>query len=133
MVAPADHSLAIGIFAGWNVKGEPEFILEAIRYKDPRLNETEHLIDREAARELPYTSHPISLELIEGNTNRAREAKREWQIKSKPVPKKELGWRWLEFLIQKTGAFADVGQKVDIIQLTPNADPEWLQRSACTE
>lgn len=133
MAAPSDHTLAIGIFVGWNLKGQPEFILEAVRYKEPSLGQVEHLIERDPPRVVPFTSHPTTLELIEGNTNRAREARTEWKVKSKMLPKKELGWRWLEFLIQKTGEFADVGRKVDVMQFTQEGNPEWLQTCACTK
>jgi hypothetical protein len=134
MVASApDHALTVGVFVGWNAKGKAEFVLEAIRYKEPNLEQIEHIIEFGRSRDLPYTSNVITQELIEGHTNRTSEARKEWAMKSKTFPKEELGWRWLEFLIQKTGAFADVGQKVDIMQLTREGHSEWLQRCACTK
>lgn len=134
MVASSpDHALTVGVFAGWNAEGKAEFILEAIRYKEPTLEQIEHTIEVEKSRDLPYTSNVVTQELIEGHTERTSEASKEWAMKSKTFPKEELSWRWLEFLIQKTGAFADVGQKVDIMQLTPEGHSEWLQRSACTK
>ena len=81
----------------------------------------------------PSQSNVITQELIEGHTNRTSEARKEWAMKSKTVPKEELGWRWLEFLIQKTGTSAQVGQKVDVMQLTQRGHSEWLQRCACTK
>jgi hypothetical protein len=134
MVASSpDHALTIGVFVGWDAKGKAEFILEAIRYKEPNLEQIEHIIEFGRSRDLPYTSNVITQELIEGHANRTSEARKEWAMKSKTFPKEELGWRWLEFLIQKTGAFADVGQKVDIMQLTREGHSEWLQRCACTK
>jgi hypothetical protein len=134
MVASSpDHALAVGVFAGWNAEGKAEFVLEAIRYKEPTLEQIEHIIEVEKSRDLPYTSNVVTQELIEGHTDRTSEASKEWAMKSKTFPKEKLGWRWLEFLIQKTGAFADVGQKVDIMQLTREGHSKWLQRCACTK
>lgn len=134
MVASSpDHALAVGVFVGWSAKGKAEFVLEAIRYKEPNIEEVEHIIETSGSRDLPYTSNVITQELIEGHTDRSSEARKEWATKSEAFRKKEQGWRWLEFLIQKTGTFADVGQKVDIIQLTRKGRSEWLQRCACTK
>jgi len=134
MVASApDHALTVRVFVGWNAKGKAEFVLEAIRYKGPNLEQIEQIIEFGRSRDLPYTSNVITQELIEGHTNRTSEARKEWAMKSKTFPKEELGWRWLEFLVRKTGAFADVGQKVDIMQLTREGQSEWLQRCACTK
>lgn len=128
-----DHALTAGVFVGWDVKGKAELILEAIRYKGPNLEQMEDIVEFQGSRDLPYTSSVLTQELIEGNTDRTKEARKEWARKSKTFPKKELDWRWLEFLIQKTGAFTDVGQKVDIVQLTPEGHSEWLQRCACAK
>jgi hypothetical protein len=133
MVASADHALTIGVFVSWNAKGKAGFVLEAIRYKEPNHEQIEHIIESGGSRDLLYTSNVITQELIEGHTNRTSEARKEWAMNSKTFPKEELGWRWLELLIQMTGAFADVGQKVDIIQLTRKGHSEWLQRCACTK
>ena len=129
MVASSpDRALTIGVFVGWDAKGKAEFVLEAIRYKEPTLEQIEHIIEVERSRDLPYTSNALTGELIEGDPNRTSEAGKEWAMKSKTIPKKELGWRWLEFLIQKTGTFTDVGQKVDIMQITREGHSKWLQR-----
>jgi hypothetical protein len=134
MVASSpDHALTIGVFVGWDAKGKAEFILEAIRYKEPNLEQIEPLIESLRSRDLPYTSNALTGELIEGQTNRTSEAREEWAMKSKTIPKEERGWRWLEFLIQKTGTFTQVGQKVDVLQITQKGHSEWLQRCACTK
>jgi hypothetical protein len=131
VASSSDHALTVGVFVGWNAKGNAAFILEAIRYKEPNFDQVEHIIETSGSRDLPYTSNVITQELIEGHTNRTTEAGEEWAIKSKRFAKKELGWRWQEFLIQKTGAFTDVGQKVDIVELTRKGHLEWLERYAC--
>jgi hypothetical protein len=134
MVASSpDHVLAVGVFVGWNAKGKAEFILEAIRYKEPDLEQIEQLIEILGSRDLPYTENVITAELIEGHTSRTSEARKEWEMKSKTFPKAERDWRWLEFLIQKTGTLTQVGQQVDVFQFTRTGHSEWLQRRACEQ
>jgi hypothetical protein len=131
VVSDPDRPLTVGVFVGWNATGRAEFVLEAIRYKEPNLGQIEHIVQIAKSRGLPYTSNVITQELIEGDTDRAIKARKEWAMKSKTIPKEQRGWRWLEFLIQKTGTWAQVGPKVDVVQLTQKGHSEWLQRCAC--
>jgi len=132
MVASSpDHVLAVGVFVGWSAEGEAEFLLEAIRFKESSPEQVEHLIEVFGSRDLPYTTNLITGELIEGHSDRANEAGREWEMKSKTFPKAEREWRWLEFLIQKTGTITQVGQQVDVLQFTRTGHSKWLQRRAC--
>ena len=113
------------------LKERLEFLLEAIRFKESSPEQVEHLIEVFGSRDLPYTTNLITGELIEGHSDRANEAGREWEMKSKTFPKAEREWRWLEFLIQKTGTITQVGQQVDVLQFTRTGHSKWLQRRAC--
>ena len=106
MVASSpDHVLAVGVFVGWSAEGEVEFLLEAIRFKESSPEEVEHLIEVFGlARSSIHQRISSQEELIEGHSDRSqRRPGREWEMKSETFPKAEREWRWLEFLIQKTG------------------------------
>ena len=97
----------------------------------PPIQKSEQLLP---FRELPYTTNLVTQELIEGNSERTREAAAEWQRKAASYPRKERGWRWDEFVIVTTAIYDEsVGQAIDVLEIPAGGKARWLQNSTCSE
>lgn len=85
-------------------------------------------------RKLPYTPHQITQELIEGDSERNREAAEEWQKKRANYSANERAWRWDEFVIVSTSKYDEnVGQTIDVLEIPVGGKAKWLQNSTCPE
>lgn len=129
--ANRQHVLVLGTFAGWDEHKEAILIFEWIY-----LNEVAGVIETRdfvlPSRTLPYTTNAMTQELIEGNSSRSTRVFVNWQLASENFPSPERGWRWLEFLIQTTSDYdRTVGREVNVLDLTPNENANWLQNHSC--
>jgi hypothetical protein len=84
------------------------------------------------ARELPYTSHAVTEELIEGHSERTEAANAAWLEKLKSIPPSEVYFRRIEFLIQFTANYDEaVGKQVNVLEISPDKKPTWRLNPAC--
>lgn len=125
------HVLVLGTFAGWDEHREAIVIFEWVY-----LNEAVGAIETRnfilPSRSLPYTTNATTQELIEGNSFRSTRVLLNWQLAAENFPSPERGWRWLEFLIQTTSDYDHtVGREVNVLDLTPNENANWLQNHSC--
>jgi hypothetical protein len=85
-------------------------------------------------RETPYTTNALTQELIEGNSDRTKSVAKKWQLASRKVAKRELDWRWVEFIIKSTHDYEDdVGERVNVVQIMPGHKAQWLQNLTCSK
>jgi hypothetical protein len=128
------HLLVLGTFAGWDRANSAVVIFEWI-YLDlsstPAVKAKAFVLP---SRSLPYTTNATTQDLIEGNSLRSTEFFAHWQLASGSFPSPERNWRWLEFLIQSTSDYDHtVGREVNVLDLTPNDNANWLQNYSCQE
>lgn len=127
----ADHILVAGFFAGWSKQNQPLLSIEIVKFDE---NQTEpnavHLLY--PAKDLFYSPHAITQELISGNTELAKNVHTKWKALSNKDPNAYPDWRWLEFLIQSTSVYDDnVGEKVNVLEIPPSGKYRWLQNLTC--
>jgi hypothetical protein len=80
----------------------------------------------------PYSSNPITMELIAGQTDRAKADLAPWLRKFKTIKESDRNWRTLEYLIQQTTKYdPHVNRTVNVLELTANQKPHWLQNLTC--
>lgn len=130
--ANRQHVLVLGTFAGWDRRNEAVVMFEWI-YLDmssrPAIKSRSFVLP---SRTLPYTTNATTQDLIEGNSVRSAHLLSDWQLASESLPTPERGWRWLEFLIQSTSDYDHtVGREVNVLDLTPNENANWLQNYSC--
>ncbi len=81
-------------------------------------------------RQLPYTTHLITQQLIEGS--RAMVAANRWTSESMKILEDERNWRWLEFLIKTTHDYdQSVGEQVNVLEIPFDHQAKWLQNLTC--
>lgn len=132
--ANPQHVLVLGTFAGWNAKNDAVVIFEWV-YLDPApapsIKVRSFVLP---SRTLPYTTNATTQDLIEGNSSRSTRILSNWELASINFPFPERDWRWLEFLIQSTSDFDHtVGREVNVLDLTPHENANWLQNYSCRE
>lgn len=124
--------LVHAFIVGWSNQNEPLLIWEKIYFDEhstPRVRKLGQLL---ASRELPYTTHAISQELIETDSERAREVRNTWQSRSQKVPDADRGWRWLDFVVESTSIYDEtVGPRVNVLRIPLGGRAEWLQNLTC--
>ena len=80
----------------------------------------------------PSSTHPITQELIDGQSDRAKSVAGAWNKESSGVPLAQKRVRWLEFLIEQTGQFdSNVGGPTNSIELDRNSPPTWINNRTC--
>jgi hypothetical protein len=80
----------------------------------------------------PFTSNPVTQELIDGKTDRAKVVQAEWNRKIRLIKPADLDLRRLEFLIQKTARYdPHVNRTVNVLEITATQKPHWLQNLTC--
>jgi hypothetical protein len=126
------HVLVLGTFAGWDTQKDAIVIFKWI-YLDltsaPAVKIRSFVLP---SRALPYTTNATTQDLIEGNSLRSTQFSMHWQLASVSFPSPERDWRWLEFLIQSTSDYDHtVGREVNVLDLTPNENANWLQNYSC--
>jgi hypothetical protein len=126
-----DHVLVEGVFVGWNSHGNAELIIEAVRFEEADLLRVQHLDQTLRPRDLPYTTNPITQELIEKNSKRGEAARADWRTQSKNLQPSDRDWRSLEFFIVRTSEWAKVGKGVDVLELDRDGHSRWFQNLTC--
>lgn len=129
----SERVLVDAFFAGW--EGDtPLLIWEKIVLDDtnfPKIVVREQILPR---RDLAYTTNAITQELIEGNSDRMRNAVAEWTAMKEKVPKQEAAWRQLEYIVEKTGEYDNsVGGPVNILRIPLGSPVVWIQNATCQE
>ena len=83
-------------------------------------------------REEPYSSNGVTQELLDGTTDRAKVAQAKWTKKAKSIKPSARDIRRLEFFIQETENYnIHVGGPINILEITANRAPQWLQNHTC--
>jgi hypothetical protein len=124
--------LLAGLFAGYR-DGKAMLFMQVVS-----LDETHSLapiVNQEIVfgpGDLTYPAHPITQELMEGNSERAKSSQAEWTRKAKSISMSEQRWRRLEYFIQETAKYdKSVGTRVNVLEISLDADQRWLQNSTC--
>lgn len=124
--------LQVAFFAGWD-KDSPLFLMEVISF-DPasipviRVREQSQLVGNSA-----FSTNAITQELIDGETDRAASAADQWDAVAQNVATQDLGWRHIEFYIERTASFdPDVSPIVDILAIRAGKPAMWLLKGACS-
>lgn len=129
----AQHVLDAAIFVSWKNQA-PLFIVEVVTLDATRL-----LPISSAELTPPITDAERSLnsftqELIDGETDRAKDVAKRWDMETKKFPPSELAWRHLEFLIEETSKIdPTVSPSSDILEIPIDGKPSWITKSACNE
>jgi hypothetical protein len=85
-------------------------------------------------RDLPYSSHAITQELIDGDTQRSKDIAAKWQEKSLKIKRTDRDWRWIEFLIKSTNDYDDgVGPDVNVLQIPEGHQATWRKNLTCAQ
>jgi hypothetical protein len=129
----SEHVIVMAFFVGWYQR-TPLLFWEKV-YLDEGANSTIQRREQVLpARALPYTTLATMQELIEGDTLRTRAVAAKWATALPKIPKTEVNWRWIEFLIKSTGEYdQSVGQTVNVLQVVAGHQAEWLQNVTCPE
>jgi len=123
--------LLVGMFAGLR-GGKAQLIVERIYLDEHRSQPIFHQQLVLPARESPYSSNRITEELIEGHSARAKSAQAAWLKMSGSIPTSMRMLRRIEFLIQASAEYdKTVGTRVNVLEVLPHKNPQWLQNSTC--
>lgn len=123
--------LLVGLFIGFK-DGTPTIVGETIYLNVMNLEPVGAARVIVGVRELPYSTNSITEELLSGESERAKTAQDDWTKRSKEIAPKDQDFRKLEFFIQRTAEFdPTVGKKVDVLALTPDKPPLWVQDFTC--
>ncbi len=126
------HELLVGVFVGWDSKGEPTLIIERLTLNEIALSGIIGMPVVRTLKDKLFTTHPITLELVEGKSERAKVIVNKWKSILNNVPESDRVWRWVEFLIQATSDYDEsVGKEVNILEILPSGEAHWLQNSTC--
>jgi hypothetical protein len=122
-----------GLFVGWD-GGLPTAVVITVRLSQRLPSKASEMLTEKsflARRDLPYSTNDHTLKLIEGDSKEKRAVAARWVTVSRKLPKSELDWRWVEFLIKSTSRYDEtVGQYVDVLEVLPGGSV-WLQNSSC--
>jgi hypothetical protein len=129
-----------GNLADYDVAGfshnpdRPQLVIASIGF-DPTGEpgrRTQRLVVSPPPRTEPYSSNPVTRELIAGQTERAKATLATWQLKVTKIKRSDQDRRFLEYLIQQTAKYDDtVNDTVNVLQITANQKPLWLQHPTC--
>jgi hypothetical protein len=124
--------LAQAFIVGWSSENEPTLIWEKVFF-DERSNSMIRSSSQVLTnQELPYTTHAVTQELFEKDSEQAKRVIKAWRSKSENVPVADRSWRWLEFVIQSTSTYDEaVGSRVNILRIPLGGRAEWLQNLTC--
>lgn len=80
----------------------------------------------------PYSSNPVTRELIAGHSERAIATLAPWNTKRTTINEPDRNWRALEYLIQETAKYDhSVNSTVNVLEITANQKPHWIQNLTC--
>src|SRR5271169_1778803 len=117
LVNSADE-LSYGIFAGQAIDGKLTVFYVVIGFHPAIAEPVNYEIREITPRDIPYSTHSITQELIDGQTIRAKGVDADWQRRSKAIPTRQRNLRWLEYLIKQTGKYdPEVGGPPNAIEI----------------
>jgi hypothetical protein len=128
-----------GIFVGKDNTGSLKVYVAKIALDDTlRVREGApvpigYAIDPLPPRDEPYSTEGVTQELLDGKTDRAKEAEILWSQKARHIPRGKREFLRLEFLIEQTGKYdGDVHAPINALQVTRES-VVWLQNITCKE
>lgn len=123
-----------GFFAAW-VNGKPTVVWEDVYVADGMLGPAEIQINQthtNTVRELPYATDTLVDDMGDSTTPLGQKTLKEWQSKSKNVPKKYLERKWLQFLVTKLSeSYSSVSPDSDVYEMLPDGRTRHLVVGAC--
>jgi hypothetical protein len=123
--------LQVAFFVGWD-KQAPIFLLELVSFDPSSASGIQVTEQSRPIGDAPFSTNAITQELIDGATDRAQHAADTWDAGSDGIATQDLGWRHVEFYIEKTAAYDDdVSSTVDVLAIPVGRPPVWLKKSAC--
>jgi hypothetical protein len=126
------HILVDAFFVGWRDDKVPILIWQKIHLDEGTSSPVHTSRQVLPYRDLPYTTNGETQELIEGRSERTKQAGRQWEIRSRNLPLNERGWRFLEFMVESTGDHEpSVGRKVNVLEIPLGMQAQWLQNFSC--
>jgi hypothetical protein len=131
-IAYQNGVLLIGIFAGSNSNHSLEVYNVVIRLDEHRGGSSQILSEMIPSPKSPYSPNAVTQELLEGQTERARQTRAAWDKRHKGPVQTTVGLRWYEYLIQETGKYDEgVGGPINALEIKPNAKIIWLRNCTC--
>jgi hypothetical protein len=123
--------LQVAFFVGWDHES-PIFLLELVSF-DPK--SATGIQVNEQSRPIggtPFSTNAVTQELIDGETDRAQHVADTWDAGSEGIATQDLGWKHVEFYVEKTAAYdSDVSSTVDVLAIPAGKQPVWLKKGAC--
>jgi len=138
IAARQNGGLVLGIFAGKNEEGNLAVYEVTIHLDNqPRFIPTMPSVApilHEMWMVKPQTvssQNALTQELIDGQTERAKESAEEWMREARKIPKAEQDVRRLEFLVRETGHFdSSVGGPTNAVSISGKG-VSWLHKRTC--
>jgi hypothetical protein len=129
--ANPENLLQIALFAGWD-RRTPVLLMEIVSF-DPKASPMIGTREIEwPLGDVAFSTNTITQELINGVSSRAQKAVEEWDTKSEDLATSDLGWKHVEFYIEKTAAYdPGVSTVVDVVSLSAGKPATWLRKGAC--
>ncbi len=123
--------LQVAFFVGWD-KESPLFLLELVSF-DPSSTTGIHVTEQSRPiGDAPFSTNAVTQELIDGATDRAQRVADTWDAGSDGIATKDLGWKHVEFYIEKTATYdSDVSSTVDVLAISSGKPAVWLKKGAC--
>jgi hypothetical protein len=130
LTSPPDNLACEGVFFSW-VSSDPRFVFEGLTMTATGVKKIK---SEDLPRGIERSLNNTSQELIDGRSERAKDAIRRWTSDSSKFPKNELAWRHLQFIIQETSRYdKTVSPQSEILELLPSGKAIWLSHSACPD
>jgi hypothetical protein len=126
-----EGGLELAVFVGWQGSA-PQMYSELIRFDARRAHPiyAEHKVVNLGMIDL--STNNITEELIDRNTNRAKQTAKRWSAQEGAIPDRDRPWRYLSFLIKETNKIdSDVSRTSDVVEIPLYGSPRWIQRAAC--
>ena len=124
----SEKNLATGVFLGWR-QHQPEVKLTDVRWQNHEF-EAVNLVFSHPLEE--HSLNPLTQELIDGNTSRAKDTARRWQTISRQYSPTEQVWRHMMFLVSETSKIdPTVSPSSDVRRVMKSGKMDWLHNSVC--
>lgn len=125
--------VSTSVFAGF-FQGRPRVIIGRVHVnlKEGPPRKPDPVVNILTPQADPLTSNPVTQELVNGKTDRAKAAQAEWDRTAKLIKPADLDFRRLEFLIQKAARYdPHVDRTVNVLEISLDKAPRWLQNLTC--
>jgi hypothetical protein len=126
-----DGILVEGTFVGFDSSGEAYSFTEVVSFDGAlkTITSSQHVTP---LKQRAYCNDPVTREMFEDNTDRARQYDAKWQEQMRSTVRADLDWHYTKFLIDSAAEIdGAVGHEVNVLAITPSAIPVWLQGNAC--